>query len=79
MPIVRRTRLFKTACDVCLVAQTVVLWRWDVSGEHSVLTAYVPSPQDHSLRNQANITCSLKQSCSPDDVHNYARNMLRIF
>jgi len=36
MPTVRRTRLFKSACDVCLVAQTVVLWSRDVSGEHTV-------------------------------------------
>jgi len=28
---------------------------------------------------QANTTRSLKQSCSSDDGHNDARNMLRIF
>jgi hypothetical protein len=36
MPIIRRTRLFKTACGVCLVVLAVVVWTWDVSSGHSV-------------------------------------------
>ena len=79
MPIARRARLLKTACGVCLVTLAVVAWSWDVSGEQSVLTAYVPAPRDHGQRNQANTTRSHKQSCSPDVGHNNARNMLRIF
>jgi hypothetical protein len=90
MPIVRRTRLFTTACVVCLVVLAVVVWSWDVSSVHSVKvvirisfhvvhTAYVPAPHDNSQQNQADTTCSLKQSCSPDDGHNNARNMLRVY
>jgi hypothetical protein len=74
--------MFKTARGVCLVVLAVVAWSWDVSSEHSehtVLTAYIPAPQDHSQHNQANTTCNLKQSCSPDDGHNDARNMLRVY
>jgi len=33
----------------------------DVSSEHSVLTAYVPAPHEHSQHNQANTTRSLKK------------------
>jgi hypothetical protein len=45
---------------------------------HTVHTAYVPAPHDHNQHKQANTTCSLKQSCSPDDGHNDARNMLSL-
>ena len=38
MPIIRRTRLFKTAFGVYLVALAVVVWSWDISGVHSVPT-----------------------------------------
>ena len=31
MPIVRRTRLLKTACGVCLVVLAAVVWSWDVA------------------------------------------------
>ena len=87
MPIVSRTRLFKTACGVWLVALAVVVCSWDVSighgvkaeSFHTVPNAYVPAAHDHSQRNQPNTTRGLKQSCSTDDGHNGARNMLRIF
>jgi hypothetical protein len=46
MPIIRRTRLFNTACGVCLDVLAVVV--------------------------------VIKQSCSPDDGHDDARNMLRV-
>jgi hypothetical protein len=36
MPIVRRTRLFKIECGVCLVVLAVVVWSWDVSSVHRV-------------------------------------------
>jgi hypothetical protein len=36
MHIVRRTRIFKTACGVCLVVLAVVVWSWDVSSVHCV-------------------------------------------
>ena len=36
MPIVRRTRLFKTSCGVLLVVLAVVVWSWDVNGVHTV-------------------------------------------
>ena len=39
MPIIRRIILSMTACGVCLVVLAVVVWRWDVSGEHSVRVA----------------------------------------
>ena len=78
MPIVRRTRLFKSACGVLLVVLVVVVWSWDVSDVHSVYTAYVPTPHDHSQHKQEITTCSFKQSGSPDDGHNDARNMLRV-
>ena len=29
-----------TACCVCLVVLAVVVWSWDVNGEHSVRVAY---------------------------------------
>jgi hypothetical protein len=44
MPIVRRTRIFKTACGVCLVVLAAVVWSWDVSSVrtlHSVLKILV--------------------------------------
>jgi len=43
-----------------------------------VPTAYIPAPHDHSQHNQENTTGGNKQSCSPDDGHNGARNMLRV-
>jgi hypothetical protein len=38
MPIIRRTRtrLFRTACGVCLVMLVVVVWSWDASCAHCV-------------------------------------------
>jgi hypothetical protein len=36
MPIVRRARLFRTACGVCLVMLVVVVWSWDASCVHKV-------------------------------------------
>ena len=39
MPIIRRTILSMTACGVCLVVMGVVVWSWDVRGEHSVRVA----------------------------------------
>ena len=37
--IIRRAILSMTACGVCLVVPAVVVWSWDVSGEHSVRVA----------------------------------------
>jgi hypothetical protein len=44
---------------------------------NTVHIAYVPAPHDHSQHNQASPR-GIKQSCSPDDGHNNARNMLRV-
>ena len=34
MPIVKRTRLYKTACGVSMVVLAVVVWSWDASCVH---------------------------------------------
>jgi len=67
MPIVRRTRLFKTVCGVCLVV---------AHGAHCLRPSSTRSQPTQPGKHH---THSLKQSCSPDDGHNDARNMLRIF
>jgi hypothetical protein len=36
MPIVMKTRIFKTACGVCLVVLAALAWTWDVNSEHRV-------------------------------------------
>jgi len=45
---------------------------------HTVRTACVPAPHDRGQHNLANTTRGIKQSCSPDDGHNDAQNMLRV-
>jgi lysylphosphatidylglycerol synthetase-like protein (DUF2156 family) len=71
MPIIRRTRLFNAAYGVFLVVLAVVMWS-------TVRTARVPVPHNHGQHNQENTICGIKQSCSPDDGHNDARNILRV-
>jgi len=70
MPIIRRTRLFIAASGVRLVMLAGVVWSRDA--------ACVPAPHDPGQHNQANTTRGNKQSCSPDDGHSEARNMLRV-
>jgi hypothetical protein len=69
------------ALGVCIRAIVLDGMWWCKSNNilHTVHTAYVPAPHDRSQHNQANTTCSLKDSCSPDDGHNNARNMLRVY
>jgi len=55
-----------------------VVFAW-LAGCGSVELGRKQWAHDHSQRNQANTTRSLKQSFSPDDGHNDAQNMLRIF
>ena len=51
------------------------------SNFHTVHTAHDAAPQDHSQPQPTqpvqNTICSSTRSCSPDDRHNDARNMLR--
>ena len=51
-----------------LVVMAVVVWRWDASCVHfeSYCSQAVQDP-----------ICGSAHSCSPDDGHNDARNMLR--
>jgi len=40
--------------------------------------ACVPAAHDNGQHYHANTTRGIKESCSPDDGHNDARNMLRV-
>ena len=66
IPIIRRTRVYTAA-------YSVLHWLWWLwlcgAGTQAVCT--VPAPHNHSHHNQ----CSA-HSCSPDDGHNDARNIL---
>jgi len=63
------------------------MWSWEAScvrcvkvvhNFHAAHTACFPAPHDHNQHKQANTTHSFTESCSPDDGHNDARNMLRV-
>jgi len=90
MPIIRRTRLCITAYGVLhwlvLVGCGCVELRREPcalreSYLHTVHTAHDAAPHNHSQPIPAqlvqNTICGSTRSCSPDDGHNDARNMLR--
>ena len=69
-----------------LVVLAVVVWSWDASCVHCVKVAVRLSHSTHSSRLSStqpqpaqtvqNTICGSTQSCSPEDGHNDARNML---
>jgi len=82
MPIFRRTRLCTTAYDVL----HWLCWPWLCgAGTRAVCTVWkllfdcsCPiSTQSQPAQPVQNTTCSSTRSCSPDDGHNDARNMLK--
>ena len=55
----------------CIWCSALVVWSWVVSLRPS-------STQPQPAQPMQNTICSNTRSCSPDDEHNDARNMLRL-
>ena len=74
MPIIRRTRPCTTAYGV----QHWLCWLWLCgAGSTAVCSLRPSSTQPQPSQPVQNTTCGSTRSCSPDDGHNAARNMLR--